>query len=936
MLKAVIELSKYILAFNMLLYTLVSFILLRYDDRERKNYAFILQCIMIFVNHMVGSLVLLSSRQDFTYLFLSLLQMIVVFAYLVLMRVIYPEADRLITNHTAMLLSVSFVILTRLSLTRSMRQFAIVAVSLVIALIIPVFMKHLQFLHNCELIFAAAGIAILGAVLISGSITNGSKLSFSIMGISFQPSEFVKIIYVFFIASMLSRAKKMWHIALSAVLAGLHVLFLVASKDLGSALIYFITYVILLFVITRRYRYLILGLAGGSAAAYVSYFLFSHVRVRVTAWLDPWTDINSTGYQIAQSLFGIGTGGWFGMGIDAGTPNSIPYVEQDFMFSAICEEYGVIFGICLIAVYVNLFLEIVRVAHFCYDPFVKYTVYGLGIVYIAQLFLTIGGNSKFIPLTGVTLPLISYGGSSVLATLMMFAVIHGFYINSNLVLDEKYYDSALYFSERTDDKNNKGDHSADTDEVPVPYVPKLYMNVIAVSFSALFLAISVYLVHYLHYDSPQVINNSYNTKRQELLAAKTVRGEIVSSDGKVLATTLEDTDERYYPYGEVFSHAVGYASNGKMGVESTANIYLVSSNISLGSKLQDDLADVKHMGNTVVTTYDTRLQKIAYNALGLYDGAVIVTEPSTGKILAMVSKPDFDPNAISDIWDNIINDKDSSVLLNRVTQGLYPPGSTFKILTALEYIRENADSYNDYQYNCTGRFTSGGNTINCFHGTSHGKVDFRMSFAKSCNSSFANIALTLDRERFMDTLNSLYFNTDISAGFPVNRSTVSDAILKNDGDMIQTAIGQGVTQMTPIQLAMVTAMIANNGEMMKPYDIERIETTDGTVVKTYIPVSLGQLITEEEAGALQDFMAAVVEEGTGTRLSGQDYHAAGKTGSAEYNSSSDSHAWFTGYTYDTDRPLQITVIMEGAGSGGEFAVPVARRILDEYYQQDEE
>lgn len=248
MLRAVIELSKYILVINIFLYTLTSFIVLRRDDRERKGFIFVLQYIMIFVNHMTGSLVLLSSRKDFTYLFLPLFQVITVFAYLVLMRAIYPRANRLIQNHIALLLSISFVILTRISLTRSIRQFTIVAISLVIALIIPLFMKYIEVLKKCEYIFAAAGILILGAVLISGSITNGSKLSFSIMGMSFQPSEFVKIIYVLFIAAILSEAERFIHIVLSAVLAAVHVLFLVASKDLGSALIYFITYVILLFV----------------------------------------------------------------------------------------------------------------------------------------------------------------------------------------------------------------------------------------------------------------------------------------------------------------------------------------------------------------------------------------------------------------------------------------------------------------------------------------------------------------------------------------------------------------------------------------------------------------------------------------------------------------------------------------------------------------
>jgi peptidoglycan glycosyltransferase len=132
---------------------------------------------------------------------------------------------------------------------------------------------------------------------------------------------------------------------------------------------------------------------------------------------------------------------------------------------------------------------------------------------------------------------------------------------------------------------------------------------------------------------------------------------------------------------------------------------------------------------------------------------------------------------------------------------------------------------------------------------------------------------------------------------------------------------------------MVTAMIANDGIMMTPYMIDRIETADGNIIKQYNPESLGQLITTNEAKALQEVMKEVVESGTGTRLSGQEYKAAGKTGSAEYNSSSDSHAWFTGFTYDTDRPLQVTVIMEGAGSGGEYAVPVARRIFDQYYSE---
>ncbi len=919
MLRAVIELSKYILAVNTILYTITSYVFFWRDDRDRRGFVFVLQYIMIFINHTVGSLVLLSSRKDFTYLFLPLFQMITVFAFLVLMRVIYPRANRMIQNHIALLLSISFVILTRLSLTRSIRQFMIIAVSLVVALIIPFFMKYTSLLKRCEFLFAAIGIVILGIVLIRGSITNGSKLSFSVFGLSFQPSEFVKIIYVLFIASILSRAQHFGHIVLSAVLAAIHVFILTASKDLGGALIYFIAYIVLLYVSTHKLRYLAAGFLGGAVAAYASYLMFAHVRVRVAAWLDPWTDINATGYQIAQSLFGIGTGGWFGMGIDAGTPSSIPYVEQDFIFSAVCEEFGVIYGICLIAVCVNLFLEMVRIAHSCHVIFSKYAVYGLGLIYIIQLFLTVGGNSKFIPLTGVTLPLISYGGSSVLATLIMFSVVQGFYIYNDSC-EEKKQDNVKV----TSNDNNK----------IILGFPKLSMNITAGVFVGLFVAISGYLIHYVYFDSSHIINNPYNTKRQDLLAAQTIRGDILSADGQVLATTDIDTEERHYPFDKVFSHAVGYASNGRMGIEQSTNMFLVSSNVPLNNRLQNDLAGEKHMGNTVVTTLDAKLQKIAYDALGLYDGAVVITEPSSGKILAMVSKPDFDPNTIKETWDDIIEDTTSSVLLNRVTQGVYPPGSTFKILTVLEYIRENPDTYKDYQFQCTGKFTDDGHTIRCFHNTSHGTVDLEKAFAKSCNSAFASIGLEINRKKFEQTLYSLYFNRELPVDFLTKSSSISDKISQSNGVMLQTAIGQGTSQITPILMAMVTAMIANNGEMMTPYMIDHIETVDGDIIKQYNPKSLGQKITQQEAAALQEMMTAVVAEGTGTRLESQLFGAAGKTGSAEYNKDSDSHAWFTGYTYNTEQPLQITVIMEGAGSGGEYAVPVARRILEQYYKEN--
>lgn len=904
MIKAIIELSKYILTFNILFYVLISYIILFVDEKKRFKFILFFQDISIFIGHITGSLVLLYTRRDIYYLLIPLLQMIALFAFIVLSNAIYQKSNRLIVNHTAMLMSIGFIMLLRLDFNKGLRQFGIVAVSMIISLIIPALFKKMNIIYQLKWGYIVTGIILLLVVIITGNITHGSKLAFSIGGFSFQPSEFVKILLVLFLAVYLAEDKSFKHVVVSAVLIGTEVIILVLSRDLGSALIFFTTYILMVFVITNKKIYVVGGLLGAILASVISYYIFPHVRVRVSSWLNPWLDIDNKGYQITQSLFGIGTGGWFGMGLDEGYPKSIPYVEKDFIFSAICEEYGVIFGICLIAICINLFIEIIHVGKKCEEEFYKYSAYGLGIIYVSQLFLTIGGNVKFIPLTGVTLPLISYGGSSVLASMILISIVQGLDVHHDFYMTEEY-----------------------------PEIINLPINVVSVCYSVFFVFISLYIAHFVQAESDQIINNSYNLKRQDIIAAKTIRGDILAKDGTVLATTKieEGKEKRIYPFDNLYSHIVGYSINGKMGVESDANMSLVSSDISLENKIQDDLIDNKHKGNNVYTTIDPVLQKAAYDALGYYYGAIIITEPSTGKILALVSKPDFDPNEIGQIWDKLINDKDSSVLLNRVTQGMYPPGSTFKILTALEYLQENNGKYESYHFNCKGKLKKDNNVIHCFHNSNHGEVDFKKSFAKSCNSSFANIGLSLDADCFSKKLENLYFNKSIPANFHVKESSVKIGNYSQLHDIMQTAIGQGTTQITPFHLAMITSMIANNGEMVCPYVIDRIESADGKLLKQNSKKSLGVLISEEDAKIMQELMVSVVEEGTGHRLKNKDYKVAGKTGSAEYNSHSDSHAWFTGFTYDTQNPLQITIILEAAGSGGEYAVPMAGKIFDQYY-----
>ena len=307
-------------------------------------------------------------------------------------------------------------------------------------------------------------------------------------------------------------------------------------------------------------------------------------------------------------------------------------------------------------------------------------------------------------------------------------------------------------------------------------------------------------------------------------------------------------------------------------------------------------------------------------------------EPDTGKILAMVSKPDYNPNTLSTDWDALVaGDNGEGQLLNRAAQGLYPPGSTFKIVTALEYIRENPENFRDYRFDCSGFFHYEDYTIKCYHETAHGSQDFTRAFANSCNGAFANLALTLDLGRLRNTAEQLLFNTPLPVAIPYSQSAYALTPGGDTWQILQTSIGQGQTQMTPIHGGMIAAAIANGGTLMKPYLIDHVENVGGDVIKKFMPQSYGNLMTAEESAVLTELMRAVVTEGTGSAVRTDAYTVAGKTGSAEFDKDKETHAWFIGFAPAEQPKLVVSVIVEEGGSGGKTAVPIARTLFDTYF-----
>ena len=409
-------------------YTFSCFSIFTKEYVEDEKRVLIMQNIVMFLMHFLAYMVMYLKMNEPKLMFFYAAQVVYFLAVILLYSLIYPTVSKLIVNNMCMLISIGLIMITRLNYGSAVKQFIFAVLGSVFGLVVPVIIRKMKSLIDWTYIYAGVGLGALTLVAVFAATSGGAKLGFEIAGIGIQPSEFVKILFVFFVASSLKKSTEFKNVVVTTALAAAHVLILVLSTDLGAALIMFVVYLVMLYVATQQPLYAVAGVGAGSFAAVIGYKLFAHIKVRVAAWKDPFATYSDGGYQVAQSLFAIGTGSWFGMGLCQGSPDLIPVAETDFIFSAIAEELGVIFALCLILVCVSCYVMFLNIAMEIRNRFYKLIALGLGSCYIFQVFLTIGGVTKFIPSTGVTLPLVSYGGSSMLSTMIMFGIIQGLYI----------------------------------------------------------------------------------------------------------------------------------------------------------------------------------------------------------------------------------------------------------------------------------------------------------------------------------------------------------------------------------------------------------------------------------------------------------------------------------------------------------------------------
>lgn len=463
-------------------------------------------------------------------------------------------------------------------------------------------------------------------------------------------------------------------------------------------------------------------------------------------------------------------------------------------------------------------------------------------------------------------------------------------------------------------------------------------------FAVLFSALIIYICYFLSFQAGSVINNSYN-RRSDVLKKSVHRGSIIAQDGSVLAYSepAPDGNEiRIYPYGNIFAHVVGYESSGMAGLEASYNYYLLTSHLGLFEKISNEFNHIKNTGDTLQTTLDAGLQSYIHQLLGYNYGAAVCMNPDTGEIYAMVSKPDFDPNEITQIWDYLVQDDpeesayadlSDSVLLNRATQGLYTPGSTFKLFTLYDYWLEQPQQAGSFSFDCKGTMPVGDTTISCLNGA-HGHEDLVAAFANSCNCAFGTIGSHLDLEHFRSVNEKLLFGKELPVDIPSKASVFSLSADDSEFDVMATAIGQGDTQMTPMHLAMVISSIANDGVCMVPHLVRSVLNPYGEITKQFRPEVYTRLFSEEQAQMLKMYLRSVVTDGTAQTVYPGNFQAYGKTGTAQKESEAIGdydHSWFVGWAENNEQKLAVCVIVENMETAGTTAVYLSKQIFDYYF-----
>ena len=895
----------------------------------------------------------------------------------VAIRFLAPGADPAILPIVFVLSGVGITFLTRLAPDSAVSQVVWLFLSVAAMVAVLAVVRDLDSLADYKYTLGVAGVVLLVLPMILGTEQNGSKLWIYIGSFSFQPGEFAKILITLFLAFYLATNRE----ALSAsmrsfgpirlprlrmllpllVMWGISLLVVVFETDLGSALLFFAFFVIMIYVATGRASYVAVSLGLLALGGVACYFLFGHVQNRINIWIDPWSAAATGGYQIVQSLYSLADGGLTGVGIGNGLATTIPFVQSDFIFSAIAEEMGLLGGSAILILYLLFCVRGLATAARAKSDCSAFAAVGLTCAISFQAFLIVGGVTKLLPLTGVTLPFMSQGGTSLLASFVIVGLLlragdegtgHEAEMASASQRESERRDPILTLASQAPAGGQAGAHvasvvhgsharghfgltTAESGVLGRVALSKRLTTLITV-FALFFAALVANLTYVQQIDAERVQNmpsNNHTIAR----SAYVQRGAIITSDGVTLAESVQQPDGSYlrsYPQGSLARHTVGYVSTqyGSAGIESTMNETLTGrKDYSNWRSALYSLAGVSQPGSTVALTINSRIQQAAEDALVGYTGAIVVLDPKTGAVLAKASSPTYTVENLEQAMQGT-----GGELLDRTTQALYAPGSSFKAITLSAALDSGTATLDETIYAGPSLEIGGAEVSNYGH-NDYGSPSLKEAFALSSNTALGALGVEVGSSTLVSYANAFGYGQSIGQDFDCLPSLMPDPSEMTEWETAWASCGQPVgqhespagPQTTVMQNAVVAQAIANGGVAMNPYVVDHVLSPEGIETSKTSPRSLGQVISSTTAEQVKEAMLAVVDHGTGTRAQVWGVQVAGKTGTAQVENGN-INSFFIGFAPYDNPTLVISVCVEGQGEDVEgFAAGFAGQVLSE-------
>lgn len=721
-----------------------------------------------------------------------------------------------------------------------------------------------------------AGASVLLLLLLTvlfGESSGGAKAWLRIGGLRFQPVEIARIGLLLFTAVyfddyralLFNRTRpQLKHWVPVLILLCVLFLFLTVQRDLGPALLFFLTFVSLVFYCDFNWLTILIVMTAAAGSASVAWLGFDHVQQRIQIWLNPWAEPTGLGYQIVQGLFAIHNGGLFGRGLGFGLGINIPAVHTDYVLALVCEELGLVGATAVFAFYLVLLFFGLKTAIGLKG---KGQILAVGIVTLwgYQVFLVAGGILKVVPLTGMTLPFVSYGTTSIIANMCLLGIL------TRLAVPAEAGASSRQEGRKF----------------------KRFFGLVIIMFAILWGAIVYWqLIRADLADSP------HNPRVMLLYRSK--RGSVYDRNGQLLASSDLEAGQyirRYHGHPSL-SHVIGYfhPRYGMTGLEAEYNLQLAK---------EKDL----------YLTIDAKLQAAIDQYMHSYQGAVIVMKSNTGEILALYSTPYVDPNYLDHFWEQYQKDQNSP-FHNRAVNGVYPPGSTIKpLLLAAAY--QTGAAASETSWLDEGFVFFADRVIQNFQGQAFGTISTQEALALSSNVVFAQLAVRLKDD-------GLRYLHDFGLGEAPGQLPVPGL---SEFGWAQLGIGQGEVLVTPLQMAAAISTIANNGMRMEPYLVRTVSGNWLTRLSSG-PKAVSQVITQRTAVQVRRGMVEVVANGTGQAAQLPGVAVAGKTGTAE-NAQGRDHSWFVGFAPAENPRIAVAVVVEHGGYGGGAAAQIGRQVISE-------